>query len=59
MSEANRTFNLEQLKDALAAEGRAMSAEQLQALSELVALLGGVPLARAAVELLADLQDAA
>ena len=59
MSEIAGPANLEQLREALTTQGQTLSTEQLQALAELVASLGGVDMARAAVELLVDLQDAA
>ena len=50
---------VEQVKAALAAEGRPVSDEQALALVELMQSLGGAGLARVAIELLADLRDAA
>jgi hypothetical protein len=59
MSEAPQALSLEQIKTALAAEGQTLSDEQVQALADLIRSLGSVAFARGAVELLADLQDAA
>jgi hypothetical protein len=59
MSDSPQILSLERIKAALTAEGRTMTDEQAQALADFIASLGGVGLARAAVELLADVQDAA
>jgi len=59
MSDISLALNFEQVKAALAAEGQAMSDEQVQALAGLIRSMGGVDLARVAVELLADLEEAA
>ena len=59
MSDAPLVLNLERIKAALAAEGQTMTDEQAQALADLIGSMGSVGLARVAVELLADVQDAA
>lgn len=59
MSDAPQTLSLETIKATLAAEGRTLNDEQAQALADLIRSLGSVAFARGAVELLADLQDAA
>lgn len=59
MSDAPQTVSPETIKAVLAAEGRTLSDEQAQALADLICSLGSVAIARGAVELLADLQDAA
>ena len=59
MSDAPQILSLERIKLALAADGQTMTDEQAQALADLIGSMGSVGLARAAVELLADLQDAA
>lgn len=59
MSDAPESLNLEAIKRALAADGQTLSDEQAQALADLIHNLGSVAFARGAVELLADLQDAA
>ena len=59
MSNALQILSLELIKSALAAEGQTMTDEQAQALADLIGSMGSVGLARAAVELLADVQDAA
>jgi hypothetical protein len=48
-----------QIKAALAVDGRQVSNEQAAALAQLIGTLGGVDRARIAVEILADLEDAA
>ncbi len=59
MTSAPQVINLEQAKAALAAAGQNMSDEQVLAMLKLIGSLGNVDLARAAVELLVDVQDAA
>lgn len=59
MQPATPLPTLEQIKEALAADGRPISDEQAAALLELMQSMGGAGLARVAVELLADLKDAA
>jgi hypothetical protein len=59
MQPATSLPTLEQVKAALAADGRPITDEQAAALLELMQSMGGAGLARVAVELLADLKDAA
>ncbi len=48
-----------QIKAALAVDGRQVSDEQAEAMAQLIGSLGGIDRTRIAVEILADLEDAA
>jgi hypothetical protein len=59
MPDSTAIPTVEQVKQALAADGSVVTDEQAEALVQLMQSLGGAHLARAAVELLEDLKDAA